>query len=100
MGDVRRIGREDRQIGKRKTALSRYSIAIHVGSIPANKLERKTRFELATLALARRCSTTELLPQHAAPVMGDSRRFAVLERITSYAGGDIASTALNVSRIL
>ncbi len=26
-------------------------------------LERKTRFELATLALARRCSTTELLPR-------------------------------------
>ena len=26
------------------------------------KLERKTRFELATLALARRCSTTEPLP--------------------------------------
>ena len=26
-------------------------------------LERKTRFELATLALARRCSTTEPLPQ-------------------------------------
>jgi hypothetical protein len=26
-------------------------------------MERKTRFELATLALARRCSTTELLPQ-------------------------------------
>jgi hypothetical protein len=25
-------------------------------------MERKTRFELATLALARRCSTTELLP--------------------------------------
>ena len=25
-------------------------------------LERKTRFELATLALARRCSTTEPLP--------------------------------------
>ena len=25
-------------------------------------LERKTRFELATLALARRCSTAELLP--------------------------------------
>jgi hypothetical protein len=25
-------------------------------------LERETRFELATLALARRCSTTELLP--------------------------------------
>ena len=33
------------------------------------KLERETRFELATLALARRCSTTELFPlthsQHA-----------------------------------
>jgi hypothetical protein len=28
----------------------------------ALKLERETRFELATLALARRCSTTELLP--------------------------------------
>ena len=27
------------------------------------KLERKTRFELATLALARRCSTPEPLPQ-------------------------------------
>ena len=26
------------------------------------KMERKTRFELATLALARRCSTTEPLP--------------------------------------
>ena len=30
-------------------------------------MERKTRFELATLALARRCSTTELLPQMATP---------------------------------
>ena len=29
---------------------------------PHKKLERKTRFELATLALARRCSTTEPLP--------------------------------------
>jgi hypothetical protein len=29
-------------------------------------MERKTRFELATLALARRCSTTELLPRSAA----------------------------------
>ena len=28
----------------------------------ATKMERKTRFELATLALARRCSTAELLP--------------------------------------
>ena len=30
--------------------------------LPASKLERKTRFELATLALARRCSTPEPLP--------------------------------------
>ena len=29
----------------------------------SKKMERKTRFELATLALARRCSTTEPLPQ-------------------------------------
>ena len=29
---------------------------------PVNKMERKTRFELATLALARRCSTPEPLP--------------------------------------
>ena len=28
------------------------------------KLERKTRFELATLALARRCSTPEPLPHN------------------------------------
>ena len=28
------------------------------------KMERKTRFELATLALARRCSTPEPLPQN------------------------------------
>lgn len=27
-------------------------------------MERKTRFELATLALARRCSTAELLPHY------------------------------------
>ena len=34
------------------------------------KLERKTRFELATLALARRCSTPEPLP-HVELVEGD-----------------------------
>ena len=34
------------------------------------KLERKTRFELATLALARRCSTPEPLP-HKYLVEGD-----------------------------
>ena len=32
---------------------------------PQNHLERKTRFELATLALARRCSTSEPLPHMA-----------------------------------
>ena len=31
---------------------------------PKNKMERKTRFELATLALARRCSTPEPLPRN------------------------------------
>ena len=30
--------------------------------LSSQDLERKTRFELATLALARRCSTAELLP--------------------------------------
>ncbi len=36
-------------------------------SPPSFELERKTRFELATLALARRCSTAELLPRTAGP---------------------------------
>ena len=31
------------------------------------KMERKTGFEPATLALARRCSTTELFPQNLVP---------------------------------
>ena len=35
----------------------------HLAMPPTNLMERKTRFELATLALARRCSTAELLPQ-------------------------------------
>ncbi len=38
------------------------SSALPLGYV-AISLERKTRFELATLALARRCSTTEPLPQ-------------------------------------
>src|SRR5215831_22602 len=44
--------------------LSYYALHIAVAN-PAGaggRLERETRFELATLALARRCSTTELLP--------------------------------------
>ena len=36
------------------------SFILHPSSL--KELERETRFELATLALARRCSTTELLP--------------------------------------
>ena len=51
----------------------------------ANKafwMERKTRFELATLALARRCSTTELLPRVFRSMLrfvrfGDARHFAI-----------------------
>ncbi len=39
------------------------SSALPLGYV-AKKMERKTRFELATLALARRCSTTELLPRN------------------------------------
>ena len=38
-------------------------------------LERKTRFELATLALARRCSTTEPLP-HWCPEPESNQRHA------------------------
>ncbi len=36
-------------------------------AIPPLELERKTGFEPATLALARRCSTPELLPHMSAP---------------------------------
>src|ERR1700741_3337626 len=36
---------------------------------PDRDLERETRFELATLALARRCSTTELLPLNASSII-------------------------------
>ena len=37
-------------------------------------MERETRFELATLALARRCSTTELLPLDASLSIPGGRR--------------------------
>ena len=49
----------------------------HVLHPPAfiDLLERETRFELATLALARRCSTTELLPLSMKTVV-----FKVVER--------------------
>ena len=39
---------------------------------PFKELERETRFELATLALARRCSTTELLPLWSSSDSNDS----------------------------
>ena len=42
------------------TSLEGWSSTIELH--PHKKLERKTRFELATLALARRCSTPEPLP--------------------------------------
>ena len=41
-------------------------------------LERKTRFELATLALARRCSTPEPLP-HAIKLIGRGRWIRTIE---------------------
>ncbi len=37
-------------------------------------LERETRLELATLALARRCSTTELLPLFGLMILSNQRR--------------------------
>ena len=43
-------------------------------------LERKTRFELATLSLARRCSTTEPLPHRYAIVMPRPRSVSAGER--------------------
>ena len=38
-------------------------------TLKSQSLERETRFELATLALARRCSTTELLPLGAGSIL-------------------------------
>ena len=45
-------------------------------------LERKTRFELATLALARRCSTTEPLP-HALKKIGRGRWIRTIESVAN-----------------
>src|SRR5438045_9334722 len=42
--------------------ISALHIAVANPAGAGGRLERETRFELATLALARRCSTTELLP--------------------------------------
>jgi hypothetical protein len=46
------------------------------------KMERKTRFELATLALARRCSTPEPLPHNWSREM-DSNHRRLSQRIYS-----------------
>src|SRR5450631_4487954 len=40
-----------------------------------DRMERETRFELATLALARRCSTTELLPLDATSSIPGRRKW-------------------------
>jgi hypothetical protein len=48
-------------------------------------LERETRFELATLALARRCSTTELLPLRAALQLTFSFRGLWLDSLSGLA---------------
>ncbi|MBP2640206.1 MAG: hypothetical protein H6Q66_1157 [Firmicutes bacterium] len=57
----------------------------------AKLMERKTRFELATLALARRCSTAELLPHMNTGAAGqnrtaDTRIFSPLLYRLSYRG--------------
>ena len=52
-------------------------------------MERETRFELATLALARRCSTTELFPHDGASGQNrtaDTRIFSPLLYRLSYRG--------------
>ena len=49
-------------------------------------MERKTRFELATLALARRCSTAELLPQ----LRARGRPFLRASRDSPLRGNDVA----------
>jgi hypothetical protein len=50
------------------------------------RLERETRFELATLALARRCSTTELLPLKSIPELMYPSAFGSLASRLSYSG--------------
>ena len=47
---------------KSKSAMKAETFILHPSAFILEKVERETRLELATLALARRCSTTELLP--------------------------------------
>ena len=52
------------------------------------KLERKTRFELATLALARRCSTPEPLPHAFIIHMWSAKTiFCILSQMTHFVKG-------------
>jgi hypothetical protein len=57
-------GRIKDEGGKMKQPLleSPEAFVLHPPAFILDFVERETRFELATLALARRCSTTELLP--------------------------------------
>src|SRR5688500_4628386 len=55
-------------------------------------LERETRLELATLALARRCSTTELLPLSSTVDSSDSTR--LVKRASRHAQNTDQSVSL------
>ena len=76
--------------------------------IRINKLERKTRFELATLALARRCSTTEPLAHNGAQNRNrtsDTWIFSPLLYQLSYLGisknfGKLPETGIEPVRVL
>jgi hypothetical protein len=61
---VRANGNVELDLRRRKAVECRGTQGVYAPKRGAAvKMERKTRFELATLALARRCSTTELLPR-------------------------------------
>ena len=67
------------------------STVLETVALPLNyaPMERKTRFELATPSLARRCSTTELFPQYGASAQNrtvDTRIFSPLLYQLSYRG--------------
>ena len=60
----RHTGKNKGEGGKMKQQLLEKPVSFRPSSarLHPDFVERETRFELATLALARRCSTTELLP--------------------------------------
>ena len=66
------------------------TLALPLGHLALSSLERKTGFEPATLALARRCSTTEPLPLEYGAAgqnrTGDTRIFSPLLYQLSYRG--------------